>query len=160
MRLAMKLLKLNFAVVMLLASGLKMAHAADNVQVDADSMEVIDSEHKTIFRGNVIATRPTDQIASATMIVTTDDVKQADGSTTSVTTFIDATGGVTITTKTQKITGDWAKFYVQENRLEVGGGVKVVQGKSVVKGTKLSINLKTNHMQVSGGRVHGSFVPN
>lgn len=156
----MKAVKLSIATALLLMGTLKVVHAADNVQVDADSMEVVDAEHKTIFRGNVIATRPKDQIASAVMIVTTDDVKQSDGSSKSVTTFIDATGGVVITTATQKITGDWAKFYVQEDRLEVGGGVKVVQGKNTVKGVKLSINLKTNHMQVSGGRVHGSFVPN
>lgn len=156
----MKTVKLSIASALLLMGATQIVRAADNVQVDADSMEVVDTDHKTIFRGNVIATRPTDQIASAVMIVTTDDVKQPDGSTKSVTTFIDATGGVVITTSTQKITGDWAKFYVQEDRLEVGGGVKVVQGKNTVKGVKLSINLKTNHMQVSGGRVHGSFVPN
>jgi lipopolysaccharide export system protein LptA len=135
------------------------ARASDNVQVDADSMEVLDVEHKTIFRGNVIATRPTDKITGDQMVATTEEVKQTDGSSKTVTTFLDATGGITITTKTQSIKGAWAKFYIQEDRLEVGGSVMVVQGKNTVRGEKLTINLKTNHMVVSGGRVHGSFVP-
>lgn len=135
------------------------AYAGDNVLVDADSMEVIDAEHRTIFRGNVVATRPTDKIVGDQMIVTTEDVKQPDGSTKTVTNFLDAKGNVTITTKTQTITGDWAKFYIQEDKLEVGGNVRVVQGKTTVRGAKLVINLNSNHMQLSGGRVHGSFVP-
>jgi lipopolysaccharide export system protein LptA len=127
--------------------------------VDADSMEVIDAEHRTIFRGNVVATRPTDKIVGDQMIVTTADVKQPDGSMKTVTNFLDAKGNVTITTKTQTITGDWAKFYIQEDKLEVGGNVQVLQGKTTVRGAKLVINLNSNHMQLSGGRVHGSFVP-
>ena len=156
----MKKLASLFAAT-LLASLMHMpsAYAGDNVLVDADSMEVIDAEHRTIFRGNVVATRPTDKIVGDQMIVTTADVKQPDGSMKTVTNFLDAKGNVTITTKTQTITGDWAKFYIQEDKLEVGGNVRVVQGKTVVRGAKLVINLNSNHMQLSGGRVHGSFVP-
>jgi lipopolysaccharide transport protein LptA len=138
---------------------LHVAQAADDVQVDADSMEVIDAEHKTIFRGNVVATRPTDKIVSNEMVVTTEDQKQADGTMQSVTTFLDATGGVVITTNTQTITGDFAKFYIQQDRLEVTGNVRVLQGKTTVNSKKVVINLKTKHLQASGGRVHVGFVP-
>ncbi len=136
-----------------------LTFAGENVLVDADSMEVIDAEHRTIFKGNVVATRPTDKIVGDVMIVTTEDQKQSDGTIKTVTNFLDAKGHVTITTATQTIKGDWAKFYIQEDKLEVGGNVSVVQGKSTVRGSKLTINLKSNHLQMSGGRVHGSFVP-
>ena len=136
-----------------------LAYGADNVLVDADSMEVFDAEHRTIFKGNVVATRPTDKIVADEMIVTTADIKQPDGTNKTVTNFLDAKGNVTITTKTQNITGDWAKFYIQQDKLEVGGNVRVEQGKTIVRGAKLVINLNSNHMQLSGGRVHGSFVP-
>ncbi len=135
------------------------AYGAESVLIDADSMEVIEAEHRTIFKGNVVATRPTDKIVADQMIVTTADQKQSDGSVKTVTNFLDAKGHVTITTATQTIKGDWAKFYIQEDRLEVGGNVSVVQGKSTVRGTKLTINLKSNNLQMSGGRVRGSFVP-
>jgi lipopolysaccharide export system protein LptA len=137
----------------------KPAIAASNVDVEANEMEIIDAQHQTIFRGNVVAKRPTDQIHSDEMVVTNVDAKQSDGTMKSVTDFIDAKGNVTITTKTQTITGQWAKFYVQRDKLEVGGNVRVVQGESSVKGEKLELDLKTNHLQMSGGRVKGSFVP-
>lgn len=154
--------KLSSLLAATLFAGLlhiSAANAGENVLVDADSMEVIDAEHRTVFKGNVVATRPTDKIVSDLMIVTTADVKQPDGSMKSVTNFLDAKGNVTITTKTQTITGDLAKFYIQEDKLEVSGNVRVVQGKTTVRGAKLVINLNSNHMQLSGGRVHGSFVP-
>lgn len=136
-----------------------VAYSAESVLIDADSMEVIEAEHRTIFKGNVVATRPTDKIVADQMIVTTAEQKQSDGTVKTITNFLDAKGHVTITTATQTIKGDWAKFYLQEDRLEVGGNVSVVQGKSTVRGTKLTINLKSNHLQMSGGRVRGSFVP-
>ena len=134
-------------------------HAAGNVEVEADQMEIIDAEHKTIFTGNVISTRPSETIKSDQMVVTTADVKQPDGSMKSVTDKVNATGGVTIKTKSQIITGAAAIFNVQANTLEVMGNVHVTQGESKLTGEKLSVDLNTNHLQMSGGRVKGSFVP-
>jgi lipopolysaccharide transport protein LptA len=148
----------GLGLVLLLAS-FSAARAADSVQIDADSMEVIDAEHRTIFKGNVVATRPTDKITSSQMVVTSEDQKQPDGTMQTVTTFIDATGGVVITTDSQTITGDAAKFNIPADRLEVTGNVRVVQGKTTVNSKKVVINLKTKHLQASGGRVHVGFVP-
>ena len=136
------------------------AHAASgNVEVEADSMEIIDAEHKTIFTGNVVSTRPSETIHADEMIVSTTEVKQDDGTMKTVTNFVDAKGSVTITTKNQVITGTAAKFRVLENLLEVTGNVKVVAGESTLKGEKLLVDLKTNHLQMAGGRVKGSFIP-
>ena len=154
-----RFVSLVIATLLAGAAYVPLAYAGDNVLIDADSMEVIDAEHRTIFKGNVVATRPTDKIVGDVMIVTTEDQKQSDGTVKAVTNFLDVKGHVIITTATQTIKGDWAKFYIQEDKLEVGGNVSVVQGKSTVRGTKLVINLKSNHLQMSGGRVHGSFVP-
>ena len=134
-------------------------HAASNVEVEADRMEIIDSEHKTIFTGNVVSTRPSETIKSDEMVVISADVKQKDGTIKTVTSRVDAKGNVTITTKNQVITGGVAVFHVQKNTLEVDGNVLVVQGQSTVKGEHLNVDLDTNHLQMSGGRVKGSFVP-
>lgn len=135
------------------------AHAAETVNVEADQMEVIDAEHRTVFKGNVIAVRPKDSIKSDVMIVTSSDVKQPDGTMKSVTDLLDAVGNVVITTKTQTITGSAAKFYIQKDKLEVTGNVILVQGTSTIKGTFLKVDLKTNRLQMTGGRVQSSFVP-
>ena len=135
------------------------SRAAGNVEVEADQMEIIDTEHKTIFSGNVISTRPSETIKADEMVVTSADVKQADGTTKTVTDKVDAKGHVTINTKNQTITGGAAIFHVQENTLEVVGNVHVTQGASNLRGEHLNVDLTTNHLQMSGGRVKGSFVP-
>ena len=43
--------------------------------------------------------------------------------------------------------------------LVVTGNVVLTQGKTVLRGPKLNANLKTNKMDMTGGRVKGSFVP-
>jgi lipopolysaccharide export system protein LptA len=58
------------------------------------------------------------------------------------------------------ITGESAKMNIKDNTLEVYGNVKVVQGKTVLQGPKLTADLNTNKTLMSGGRVKGSFVPN
>jgi lipopolysaccharide export system protein LptA len=135
--------------------------ATGNVVVEADQMEIIDTEQKTIFTGNVISTRPSETIKSDQMVVTNVDVKQPDGTLKSVTDKVNATGHVVITTKTQTITGTTAIFNVQANTLDVTGAVRVVQGTTNLTGEKLVVNLDNNHLQMTGGkeRVKANFVP-
>ena len=144
---------------LILISIPQVARAAGSVNVDADSMEIIDAEHKTVFRGNVVAKRPTDTIRADEMTVVSADQKQPDGSMKSVTDHVDARGGVTINTRDAVITGDAAKFDVVHDQLLVSGDVKVVQGTSVVRGKLLNVDLKTFHLNMTGGRVSGSFTP-
>jgi lipopolysaccharide export system protein LptA len=153
----MKIAFASGAAALFLMAG--SAYAASEVTVEADQMEIIDAQHQTIFRGNVVATRPTDQITSDTMVVSSSDQTQTDGSTKSVTDLLDATGNVTIKTKKQTITGSSAKFYVQKDKLVVTGNVVVTEGSSVIRGTNLNVDLKTNHLTMTGGRVKTSFTP-
>jgi lipopolysaccharide export system protein LptA len=142
-----------------LQSGLANAETDTNVNISADEMEVFDTERQTVFRGNVVAAQSGQQIQADQMIVTNVDVKQDDGSTKSTPDLLDAKGHVTITSKGQVITGDASLYRVRANTMTVTGNVTIVQGKNVIKGQKLDLDLKTNHMQMTGGRVQGSFVP-
>jgi lipopolysaccharide export system protein LptA len=71
----------------------------------------------------------------------------------------DAKGNVTIKTPRETITGDWAKFDSKANKLVVGGAVTLVQGATVLKGNELRADLTTDKIQMTGGRVKGSFLP-
>ena len=139
----------------------KDAKAADKTPVDivANEMEILDKEKKAVFRGAVDATKGTTKIKSDTLTVTYADVKQPDGTTKTDATDIDAQGNVTITTPKETITGDWAKYDPQTEKLTVGGKVKLVQGTTVLQGNQLVADLKTNRTQMTGGRVKGSFLP-
>ncbi len=148
------------AVAAILATP-NLLHAAGAVDVSADSFESIDAEHKTIFRGNVVAIRPTDTTKSDEMTITSGDEKQADGTTKSVTKLVECKGNVAITTKDASITGDLCKLDVPRDKLVVTGAVvTLTQGSTVLKGKQLDVDLKSNHIQMTGGRVNGNFVPN
>lgn len=149
-------------VLGLFAVPLHIAHAAQKgpVTVEANEMELVEGGKQAKFKGAVDAVRTDGRIQSDSMIVDYTEVKQADGTSKSEVSKLDATGHVTITSKTQVITGEWAKMDVIANTLVVGGNVKVVQGKTVLTGPKLNVDLNTDRTVMSGGRVKGSFVQN
>ena len=129
------------------------------VEVEANEMEIIDADRQAIFRGQVDAVRDGERIRSDVMTVFYADVKQPDGTSKSQASKLDATGNVIITTRKQTITGDWAKMDILANTLLVGGGVKLVEGKTSLRGEKLTVDLSTDRTLMTGGRVKGSFVP-
>jgi lipopolysaccharide export system protein LptA len=135
------------------------ARAAQPVDVSANEMEILDKEKKAIFRGSVDATRGTTNLKSEVLIITYSEVKQPDGTSKTDATALEAKDNVTITTPREVITGDWAKYDPQTEKLVVGGSVKLVQGKSILTGEELQADLKTSQMKMTGGRVKGSFVP-
>jgi lipopolysaccharide export system protein LptA len=79
---------------------------------------------------------------------------------------IEALGGVIVTSKEQKATGDRADFMMKENIVILTGNVVVSQGQNVMRGSKLIVELNTSraHMEAAGpdgkpGRVQGLFLP-
>lgn len=135
------------------------AKPATPVDIVSNEMEILDKEKKAIFRGAVDATKGTTNLKSDTLTVTYADVKQPDGTTKTDATDLDAKGNVIITTPKEKITGDWAKYDPQTEKLVVGGDVKLVQGSTVLVGNELHSDMKTGRTQMTGGRVKGSFLP-
>jgi lipopolysaccharide export system protein LptA len=148
-------------VLGLMAVPLRSAEkkAPSPVEVEANEMEIIDADRQAIFRGKVEAVRDSEHITSDIMTVYYSDVKQADGTSKSQVSKMDATGNVTVITEKQVITGEWAKMDVLENTLIVGGRVKLVEGKTTLQGEKLNVDLNTKRTLMTGGRVKGSFVP-
>jgi lipopolysaccharide export system protein LptA len=131
----------------------------ESVNIEAGEMEIIDADGKAVFRGDVVAKRSSETIRASEMVVTYIDVKQPDGSSkTEVDTMV-CTGNISIVTPTQTITGGKAVFQVRKDQLIVSGNVKVVQGKTVLRGPELVANLKTKRTVMKGGRVKGTFVP-
>ena len=129
------------------------------VDIEADKMEIQDKENKAIFTGNVHAKRPDVTLDCDLLVVDFVDAKQADGTSKTEVTNLDATGDVVIVTERQKITGEHATMDPRTDILVVTGNVVLTQGKTVLRGPKLNANLKTNKMDMTGGRVKGSFVP-
>jgi lipopolysaccharide export system protein LptA len=157
----MKLAVLSMLGILVLTPQVKAQTSASSgaVDIEASEMEILETDKRAIFRGDVVAKRPTDTIRCAEMVVYYVDVKQADGSTSNEVDKLDCKSAVTITTTTQTITGDLAVFQLRRDLLDVTGDVKVVQGKTVIRGPHLTVDLKTKRTKMTGGRVKGKFVP-
>jgi lipopolysaccharide export system protein LptA len=161
------------------AEASKSAKTPKNVDIEADTMEILDEQKKAVFKGNVNAKRDDVTLTCDTLVVTytetpaTPTAKQqssaqpaADtqgtgggGDKKTEVTFLDAEGNVVIVTRRQTVTGKTAHMDVKANKLWVKGGAKVVQGKTVMNGQQLFVDLNTNKSEMTGGRVKGSFVP-
>lgn len=154
---------LFFAVLAGAIAGYGPARAEESknlkVDIEADKMEVVDAENKAIFTGNVDLRREDVTLKSDTLVVEFSEIKQTDGTTKKDATNLDAKGNVSIKTKKETITGDWALFKPQTNKLVVGGNVRLVQGSTILTGNELHADLNTDKMEMTGGRVKGSFLP-
>jgi lipopolysaccharide export system protein LptA len=82
-------------------------------------------------------------------------------------TKIEARGSVNITTdQDQTTTSDWALFDVPAQQVTVGGNVVLTQGKNVLKGDRLVVDLKTGESRfentgnaTGGGKIRALFMP-
>ncbi len=80
---------------------------------------------------------------------------------------IEARGDVVITSdQDQTTTSDWALYDVPAQLVTVGGNVVLMQGKNVLKGDRLVIDLKTGESRFenrgdasAGGRIRALFMP-
>jgi lipopolysaccharide export system protein LptA len=135
------------------------ATSLQNVNIEADSMEVVEADKRAVFKGNVRAQRTGTKLSSDRMVVTYRDVPQADGSKRTDVALIDARGNVEIRTPRQTITGEHAILDVAGDLLTVTGNVIVREGSTVIQGAKLRADLKAKTSSMTGGRVRGSFVP-
>lgn len=147
------------AILALPGVGLAQEVSSGTVDIEASEMEILETDKRAIFRGDVVAKRPGDTIRCQEMIVFYIDVKQADGSSNTEVDKLDCKSAVSITTATQTITGDLAVFQLRRDLLDVTGDVKVVQGKTVIRGPRLTVDLKSKRTKMSGGRIRGKFVP-
>jgi lipopolysaccharide export system protein LptA len=135
------------------------AKTPTNVDIEADQMEILDEQKKAIFKGKVKAVRGKVTLNCDTLVVTYTETADAQGEKKTDVTFLDASGSVVIVTSGQTVTGTTAHMDVKANKVTVKNNVKVVQGKTVINGQQLFVDLNTNKSEMTGGRVKGSFVP-
>lgn len=120
----------------------------DPINIEADTLEVVDDKNFAVFSGNVKASQGTFVLRSKKLKVTYSRGKgrkdKSEKAAAKGIKFIDATGKVAISTPDhQSATSDWAKFDVMSRIITIGGNVVLSQGGNVMKGDKLVIDLNT-----------------
>ena len=170
-------------------------NSGEPINIESDVLVVHDAQKYATFKGNVKAVQGTTTLRSreldvhyvgsgsdnltkgtdttgATPAAATKpgDPKPAGGADASNGTQIskiEARGEVVITSdQDQTTTSDWALYDVPAQLVTVGGNVVLMQGKNVLKGDRLVIDLKTGESRFenpgdtgTGGRIRALFMP-
>jgi lipopolysaccharide transport protein LptA len=137
------------------------------MDVEANTLEMLDASKKAIFSGNVKAQQGDLVIRTAELTAfysgqagfgTTDAA--ADAAAKGQVERIEARRKVLITSKdNQNATAEWANFDVKSNTALLGGGVVVVRGKEIAEGPTLKINLTTGTYRFEGEAEAPAAVP-
>lgn len=146
------------------------------VKIEANSLEIRDKESYAIFEGNVVVKQGESTMRAPRLKVyyegsitkkkneksAVNAVQSAKGgkATNQRIKKIEALGGIVITAKDQKATGDMGVFDMPSNTATITGNVVVSQGPNVMKGDKIIVDLNSGLSRLeSSGRVQGLFVP-
>jgi lipopolysaccharide export system protein LptA len=159
------------------------------ISIEADKLVYFDKEQKAIYTGNVVVIQGDTKMTCSAMTIfmeknsapaqpagaktgdakTGDAAKPADGSaatpsaSSSGVKHLDATGPVTLLSKTQVATGDKAAYDKAQNKVWLIGNVTLSDGGNVTKGDKLTYDLTTGEATIDTGpeanRVKGLFIP-
>lgn len=123
------------------------------INIDAETLDILDQAKMAVFKGNVLA-KQGDFVVRASELtakysgqsglgLASTPAKGEKGQAAQLQ-KIEARQKVVITSGDGRTaSGDWADFNVKANTAVVGGKVIVSQGKSVVEGTKLLIDMNT-----------------
>jgi lipopolysaccharide export system protein LptA len=163
------------------------------VKIEADALEVHDKENYAIFNGNVVVQQGESTMRSRQLKVFYEgailpakdskgkqakDVAQqasapaaaskggaAKNSPEQKIRRLEALGGVIVSSKDQKATGDVGIFDMPKNTATISGNVVITQGQNVMRGDKLVVDLTSGVARLEAGdkgstRVQGLFVPN
>jgi lipopolysaccharide export system protein LptA len=143
------------------------------VSIDADKLVYYDKERKAVYTGNVVVVQGDTKLTCSAMTVFLDRAPEQgaaeagrpqDGpASNSGIKRLEATGPVTVVSKTQVATGDNGSYDKAESKVFLIGHVTLSDGPNVTKGDKLTYDLKTGQATIDtnakSSRVHGQFTP-
>jgi lipopolysaccharide export system protein LptA len=138
-------------------------HDADQpIEINADSLEVLQKDQRAVFRGNVDAQQGRIRLKADELEVHyrgkgKGEAGQVGGSITR----IDARGSVFVSSPTETAQGDVGVYDVTAKEITLTGKVVLTRGDNVIRGQRLVLNLVTGKSRIEGGRgrVRGYFVP-
>jgi lipopolysaccharide export system protein LptA len=150
------------------------------IQIEAASLEMRDKKKEATFSGNVKVVQGDTTMTSKTLVVFYDSTpapapasaanskaaKSAPiqsatpgpGGASSIR-RLEARGSVVVTQKDQVVTGETAVFDTKTNLITMLGGIVLTQGKNVLRGDRLMVDMTTgvSRVESDGGRVQGLF---
>jgi len=156
------------------------------IQIEAAALEMIDKKKEATFSGNVKVVQGDTTMTSKKLVVFYDSSQSAGaapppgqkaaakpaatqsppmqsatpgpGGSSSIR-RLEARGNVVVTQKDQVVTGETAVFETKTNLITMVGGVVLTQGKNVLRGDRLMVDMTTgvSRVESESGRVQGLF---
>ena len=151
------------------------------IQIEAAALEMRDKKKEATFSGNVKVVQGDTTMTSKTLVVFYDSTP-APAATPAATSKaatksapiqsatpgpggsssirrLEARGSVVVTQKDQVVTGETAVFDTKTNLVTMLGGVVLTQGKNVLRGDRLMVDMTTgvSRVESDSGRVQGLF---
>jgi lipopolysaccharide export system protein LptA len=152
------------------------------IQIEAATLEMRDKKKEATFTGNVKVVQGDTTMNSKTLVVYYDNNTPAAGPDASKGSAksaakapikaatpgpggsssirrLEAKGSVVVTQKDQVVTGETAVFDTKTNLVTMLGGVVLTQGKNVLRGDRLMVDMTTgvSRVESDSGRVQGLF---
>jgi lipopolysaccharide export system protein LptA len=146
------------------------------IQIEAASLEMRDKKKEATFSGNVKVVQGDTTMTSKILVVYYEGGNSANAksnapaktamtsatpgpSGTSSIKRLEAKGNVVVTQKDQVVTGETAVFDTRTNLVTMLGGVVLTQGKNVLRGDRLMVDMTTgvSRVESKSGRVQGLF---
>jgi len=151
------------------------------IQIEAASLEMRDKKKEATFAGNVKVVQGDTVMTSNTLVVFYDaagtpaaappaNSKAAKSAPIQAATpgpggsssirRLEAKGNVKVTQKDQIVTGETAVFDTKANMITMLGGIVLIQGKNVLRGDRLLVDMTTgvSRVESDSGRVQGLFI--
>lgn len=153
------LLIFGFGGATLAQSALKSHDTKQPIDISASRLEVQPKQGRAVFAGAVKVVQGDLLIGAEKMTVFYDTKGKSEDPSIS---RLDATGNVTLTSKSEKVSGEWAIYDVERKLVTLGGKVVLIRGDTELKGERLELDLVTGLTKLDGaasgdGRVKGRF---
>src|SRR6202790_348891 len=152
------------------------------IQIEAAELEMRDKKKEATFSGNVKVVQGDTTMTSKSLVVfydstpapsaaapaanskaaaqsaTIQSATPGPGGSSSIR-RLEARGSVVVTQKDQVVTGETAVFETKTNLITMLGGVVLTQGKNVLRGDRLMVDMTTgvSRVESDSGRVQGLF---
>jgi lipopolysaccharide export system protein LptA len=150
------------------------------IQIEAATLEMRDKKKEATFSGNVKVVQGDTTMTSKTLVVFYDSTpapapapasnsktakpapmqsaSPGPGGSSSIR-RLEAKGNVVVTQKDQVVTGETAVFDTKTNLITMLGGIVLTQGKNVLRGDRLMVDMTTgvSRVESESGRVQGLF---
>ena len=151
------------------------------IQIEAATLEMRDKKKEATFAGNVKVVQGDTTMTSKTLVVFYDSTSSPGAGSapnskaaaksapiqaatpgpagSSSIRRLEAKGNVVVTQKDQVVTGETAVFDTRSNLVTMLGGVVLTQGKNVLRGDRLMVDMTTgvSRVESDSGRVQGLF---